>query len=157
MEDWDKALACAETAMARGLPHRFLDGLFGKLTAEEAILQVLLVAKWRANRSLLLSDLSTLDDTTFCRLFDEAYTKILHDGLILKPRSRAHLHALMLHGEFDITHEAAGSIEKIICAANTGCDEMISMWYDELVEDFLNEPIQGIDVFPYSSKVFELK
>lgn len=138
---------CAEAVLSGRLSDRPLGGLFGKFTTEEAVLHVLLVAKWQTNRSLQWPDLSSLDgrpqcpiyfsdtsnsfhlDETFCRFFDVAFSGVLLDGVILTPSSRAHLHALILQEEFDLTHEAAGPVEKIICAANVECHEMISMWY----------------------------
>uniref|UniRef100_A0A7I4YBE9 TPR_REGION domain-containing protein n=1 Tax=Haemonchus contortus TaxID=6289 RepID=A0A7I4YBE9_HAECO len=157
MDEWVKALACAEVALVDPLPACALDGLFEKPTTEEAVQLLLLVAKWKTKHSLHWSNLPKLDDTTFCRLFDMAFSKILQGGIALPPKSRAHLHALMLHGEFELTHEAATAVEKIICAANTGCGEMIAMWYDELVEEYLSEQKQEIEIFPCSSTECQLK
>uniref|UniRef100_W6NT01 Protein Y22D7AL.9 n=1 Tax=Haemonchus contortus TaxID=6289 RepID=W6NT01_HAECO len=157
MDEWVKALACAEVALVDILPACALDGLFEKLTTEEAVQCLLLVAKWKTKHFLHWSNLPTLDDATFCRLFDMAFSKILQGGIALLPNSRAHLHALMLRGEFELTHEAATAVEKIICAANTGCGEMIAMWYDELVEEYLSVQTQGIEIFPCSSTECQLK
>uniref|UniRef100_A0A0N4WBL0 TPR_MalT domain-containing protein n=1 Tax=Haemonchus placei TaxID=6290 RepID=A0A0N4WBL0_HAEPC len=157
MDEWVKALACAEVALVDTLPACALNGLFEKLTTEEAVQLLLLVAKWKTKHFLHWSNLPKLNDATFCRLFDMAFSRIMQSGIALLPNSRAHLHALMLHGVFELTHEAATAIEKIICAANTGCGEMIAMWYDELVQEYLSEQTQGIEIFPCSSTECQLK
>ncbi|WKY02314.1 hypothetical protein Q1695_015952 [Nippostrongylus brasiliensis] len=157
LDDWCSALSCAEAVFAGQAFPPVADGLFGRKRTDEAISQVLLVSRWNIDRVLHWPDLSTLDETSFCCFFDVAYQRILHDGVTLSPSSRAHLHTLMLQGDFDLTHEAAGAVEKIICAANTGCGEMIAMWYDELIEEFLHEDIEGVEIFPFSSKELELK
>ncbi|VDM66323.1 unnamed protein product [Strongylus vulgaris] len=60
-------------------------------------------------------------------------------------------------GHYELVHEAAHAVEKIICAANTGETELMSMWYDELVEEYLAEQPVGIELFPFSSLEFQLK
>ncbi|KIH55242.1 hypothetical protein ANCDUO_14605 [Ancylostoma duodenale] len=99
---------------------------------------------------------SNLPETAFCSFFDLNVAQLLRQCVTLVPRSRAHLHALMFLGKYDLMHEAAQPVEKIICATYTGEIDMVTMWYDgliavsedgsqvqELVHEYLNEQPVG--------------
>lgn len=135
-----------------------LDGIFGQMSTEEAIQQVFLLSKWMVDGSIHWPTLALLNGqclclprgeaatnslpvTAFCSFFDLNVAELLRHCVTLVPRSRAHLHALMFLGHYDVMHEAAQSVEKIICAVNIGETEMVTMWYDvSLLQMWLHVP-----------------
>ncbi|EYC00697.1 hypothetical protein Y032_0113g355 [Ancylostoma ceylanicum] len=157
--DWNAVLECATAALRDDAAVRssVLDGVFGQISTEEVIQQVYLIAKWNVDGSIHWPTFALLNGTAFCSFFDLNVAQLLRHCVTLVPRSRAHLHALMFIGKYDVMHEAAQPVEKIICAANTGETEMLAMWYDELVHEYLNEQHVGIELFPFSSLEFQLK
>ncbi|KAL6726779.1 hypothetical protein Aduo_008713 [Ancylostoma duodenale] len=159
LEDWNAALECATAAMRDDATVRssVLDGIFGQASSEEAIQQVYHISKWKVDGSIHWPTLALLNETAFCSFFDLNVAQLLRHCVTLAPRSHAHLHALMFLGKYDLMHEAAQPVEKIICAAYTGEIEMVTMWYDELVHEYLNEQPVGVELFPFSSLEFQLK
>ncbi|KAK6743589.1 hypothetical protein RB195_010704 [Necator americanus] len=135
MEDWKNSLECATIAMRDDFTartsKRYFDEIFAQLSTEETIQQVLLVSRWYVDGAIDWNTLSQLDEAAFCSFFDLNFAELLRDRVTLVPRSRAHLHALMSLGHYDVMHQSAHPVEKIICAANTGETEMIEMWYDK--------------------------
>ncbi|CAJ0599004.1 unnamed protein product [Cylicocyclus nassatus] len=159
MEDWRSASTCVIAALADedSSQSSLLDGIFGHITTEEVLQQVFLLSQWYVEETIHCLTLHMINEIAFCSFFDLAFEECLHQRITLTPRSRAHLHGLISMGQYDLVHEAAQAVEKIICAANIGETELMPMWYEELVQEFLAEQVPVMELFSFSSLQFQLK